>query len=227
MAGNKSKQTEEEEHFPWNWKKDFRIGSPQRVFRAVRDIIEDLGYANPKVSGLLDKDTGGLYLKGSAISDTATFKGQVRGEREVSRGRHKGYMSAGIILVVLGVGLALIGVANEEIPLGAGAVVPLILGIIFLAIASRVSKAIMLAKVEGEAYKATAKMTEREQELDVVADVRLSVHGKVGIFRGGTEMKHETAQDRDQKIIETDFAEMCKKVEAVLPAGVMKASRLK
>ena len=218
MAGNKSKQTEKVEHFPLKWKRDFRVGSPQRVFRAVRDSIEDLGYAAVEVSGL-DEEMGGLRLKKSPITDTATFKGEVRGEKVLSTGRHKGYVITGTVLTVLGAMLILIAVANREIPLGVGAIVPLILGIIFLSIASRVSKAFLLTTVEGEAYKATAKMAEHEQELDVVADVRLSVQGKVGIFRGGTEMGHEAIQDLDQKIIEMDFAEMCQKVEAVLPAG--------
>lgn len=218
----KSKQTEKAEHFTFNWKKDSRVGSPQRVFRVVRDSVEDLGYAVAEVTGL-DDDTGGLSLKGSPISETATFKGEVRGEKVLSSRRHKGYLITGIVLTVLGAALILVAVANGEIPLAIGAVIPLILGIIFLAISSRVSKAFLVATVEGEAYKAMAKMAEREQELDVVADVRLSVKGRIGIFRGGTEMGHEMAQNQDQKIIEADFAEMCKKVEEVLPASVTKA----
>ncbi len=219
----KSKQTEKAEQFTFNWKKDSRVGSPQRVFRAVRDSVEDLGYDFVEVRGPDDEeDTEELRLKKSPISDTATFKEKVRGEKVLSKGRHKGYLITGIVLTVLGAVLILVAVANGEIA-GVGGIVPLILGIIFLAISSRVSKAFLVATVEGEAYKAMAKMSEREQELDVVADVRLSVKGRIGIFRGGTEMGHETAPDLDQKIIEADFAEMCKKVEEVLPAGVTKA----
>lgn len=217
MAGNKSKQREKAEHFPLKWKKDFRVGSPQRVFRAVMDSVEDLGYAVMEVRGL-DEEMGGLLLKESPISDTATFKGEVRGERVLSKGRHKGCVATGIVLMMLGALLVLIFVVDGNILLGAGAVVLLILGVVFLAIASRVSKAFLLATVEGEAYKATAKMAEHGQELDVVADVRLSIQGRIGVFRGGTEMGHEALQDQDLKTIEADFAEMCEKVEAVLPA---------
>ena len=216
MAGDRNKQKGKAERFPLKWKRDFRVGSPQRVFRAVRDSVEDLGYTVAEVKGL-DEEMGSLHLKESPISDTAMFRGEVRSERVLSTGRHKGYVTAGIVLIVLGIVVVFSGVATGNIALGVGAVVPVILGIVFLAIASRVSKAFLLATVEGEAYKATAKMAERGQELDVVADVRLTVQGRIGVFRGGTEMR-ETPQDLDLKTVEADFSRMCERVETVLPS---------
>ena len=225
MAGDKNKQKGKAEHFPLKWKRDFRIGSPQRVFRAVGDSVEDLGYTAAELKGL-DEETGGLCLKESPISDTATFRGEVRSEKVLSTGHDKGYITAGIVLVVLGVVLGFSCVATGNIALGAGAVVLLILGIVFLAVASRVSKAFLLATVEGEAYKATAKMAERGQELDVVADVRLTIQGRIGVFRGGTEMGQETPRDLDLKIVKADFSEMCERVEAVLPSFMMQRGKL-
>ena len=101
--GNGEKR-EKVEYFPHKWKKDFRVGSPQRVFRAVQDSIEDLGYDIPsgRVSGV-DEQTGGILLKESPISDTATFKGQVCGEGGLSASRHRGYFVTGIVLAILGV----------------------------------------------------------------------------------------------------------------------------
>ena len=221
----KDEKKEKVEYFPHKWKRDFRVGSPQRVFRSVQDSIEDLGYDIPAdgVSGV-DEQTGGIELKGSPISDTATFRGQVRGERTLSALRHKGYLVTGIVLVILGMVLIASGVVGEQIVVAVVGIPLLILGLVFVAICGRVSKAFLSATVEGEAYKATAKMAEYAQELDVVADVRLTIQARIGIFRGGTEMKHESPEDVDAAALGNDFRELCDKVGAVLPKFMIRQS---
>ena len=220
----RDEKKEKVEYFPHKWKKDFRVGSPQRVFRAVRDSIENLDYDIPSggVSGV-DEETGGILLKESPISDTATFKGQVRGERGLSASRHKGYFVTGVVLAILGVVLIASGVISEEIVVAVVGIPLLILGLVFVAISGRVSEAFLVATVEGEAYKATAKMAEYAQELDVVADVRLTVQARIGVFRGGTEMK-ESPDDVDAAALGNDFRELCDKVATVLPKFMIRQS---
>lgn len=212
-------------YFPLKWKKDFRVGSPQRVFRAVQDSIEDLEYHIPSdgVSGI-DEQTDGIRLKESPISDTATFRGQVRAERRLSASRHKGYLITGIVLTILGMASIACGVIAEEIVVAVAGIPLLVVGLIFIAICGRVSKAFLLATVEGEAYKATAKMAEYAQELDVVADVRLTIQARIGVFRGGTEMKHESPEDVDAVALGNDFRQLCDKVGTVLPKFMIRQS---
>jgi len=100
----------------------------------------------------------------------------------------------------------------------------LVVGLILIAICGRVSKAFLLATVEGEAYKATAKMAEYAQELDVVADVRLTIQARIGVFRGGTEMKHESPEDVDAAALGNDFRQLCDKVGTVLPKFMIRQS---
>ncbi len=223
--GKDEKKEKVEEYFPHKWRKDFRVGSPQRVFRAVQDSIEDLGYHVPSdgVSGV-DEQTGGIQLKGSPISDTATFRGQVRSEKALSASRHKGYFMTGIVLSILGVVLIASGIMGGEIIVGVVGIPLLILGLVFIAISGRVSKAFVLATVEGEAYKATAKMAEYSQELDVVADVRLTIQARIGIFRGGTEIKEEKPEDADMATLGNDFRDLCDKVGGVLPKFTIRQS---
>ena len=108
------------------------------------------------------------------------------------------------------------GVISEEIVVAVVGIPLLILGLVFVAISGRVSEAFLVATVEGEAYKATAKMAEYAQELDVVADVRLTVQARIGVFREGTEMK-ESPDDVDTAALGNDFRELCDKVVTVLP----------
>jgi len=218
---NGKHKTGKTEQFPLKWKNDFRVGSPQRVFRSVKDSVEDLGYAIAEMAGL--DEMGSLRLKESPISDTATFKGEIRGERQLSSGRHKGYFVTGLVLAILGVVITGSAVAGENILVGIAGVVSLILGVVFAAISSRVSKAFLLTTIEGEAYKATAKMTKHAQEMDVVADVRLTIQARIGVFRGGTEVG-ETPQDADVETIRSDFEATCEKVEAVLPRFLARPS---
>lgn len=220
----KDEEKEKAAYFQHKWKKDFRVGSPQRVFRSVQDSIEDLGYKTPNdaISGT-DEETGGIKLKQSPISDTATFRGHVRGERTLSTQRHKGYFWAAIAMLVLFV-LGVVGATEAMMATGiidavwlfVSAIVTMVMGYVFIRASMRDTKAFLLATVEGEAYKATAKMVEYAQELDVVADVRLTVQGRIGIFNRNKEVSKQPSK-ADAAKLEDDFMKLCDQVSAVLP----------
>ena len=108
----------------------------------MQDSIEELGYdiLSGGVSGV-DEQTGGILLNESPISDTATFKGQVRGERGLSASRHRGYFITGIVLAILGMVLLVSVVISQEIVVAVVDTPLLILGLVFVAISGRVSKA--------------------------------------------------------------------------------------
>lgn len=213
---------EEERQFPYVLKRDYRLGSPQRVFRGLQDSIEDMGYKVRKIRGC-DKETEALELKPSPISDTATFLGVIDGERKLSNYRHMTYLYLGLILLAIGIALFAVsavmgmrGAAVEGSEMGIGGLFAII-GSVLLFMSPRTSWGVLQVRLEGEAYKAAAEPTERAQELDIVADVRLTVRGRLDIRRGGSKA-HDKPRDIDQETFNSHFETLRQSIENILPS---------
>lgn len=191
---------------------DFRTGSPQRVFRAISDALEDTGYAI--------EESQPPELKSSPITDTATFTAE-------AIGRKRGFASIwyvveGMILVGVSVwGAIYVIAAKPDYPFTIN-IMPAILLAILLVVIFALGLALIsvrkwvfirvFVRLEGEAYKAAAKTGEGATATDVICDTRLTIAGAINFW-----LKDRKAQ----AALEADFREIQKRVEAVLPSFVV------
>jgi hypothetical protein len=203
------------QNYPLIHKWDFRTGSPHRVFRAIHDVAEELGYAM--------QITEPLELKGLPIADTATFKAEVKGETQISVRYSEGQAAGGILCIIVGVALFFAGWGADLVLLFAG-VGLCIFGIILVATAEEKRKRVLLVRMEGEAYKASAKIVDWAEATDIVADVRVVVSVSIVSFAGGAEIKEEKVKDADRRMLEEDFGKLLKRVETVLPSFIVRDS---
>lgn len=95
-----------------------------------------------------------------------------------------------------------------------------VLGVAIFATASGVRKRVFVTSMRGEAYKASADMVGRAQVTDIVADVRLIVEASMNTLAGGVIVE-EKIKDSDRQILEEEFAQLQKRIEAVLPSFMM------
>lgn len=203
--------------YPLKHKWDFRTGSPQRVYRAISDALEDIGYDI--------EESQPPELKSSPITDTATFLAEVIARKKEF---------ASIRMVILGICLILIGVMGIykavllAIPIFTHIIkdleidwTPIILSAIWWVVAfpiiaygisliSAFSQKRVLVRIEGEVYKAASKIREDTAATDVICDTRLTVAGGISTLFWFLDRK-----GRDS--LETDFMKIKRRFEAVLP----------
>ncbi len=194
-----------------NW--DFRCGSPRKVFRAVRDALEDLQYHIEPVEP--------PELRQSPISDTAEFEVTVIGQNRRTFYRPINAV-IGIILVLIGVG-AFIGSlsfdkGNDNITAVVVGVISLVIGIIVLVKGSGVRWRVLKVKLEGEAYKAKAAPSDKAEFADMVADVRVTADGGISQNKSGTHIQAKVLDQDDWKVLEYDFTLLRRNIEAALPS---------
>ena len=206
---------------------DFRTGSPHRVFRAIYDVFEELGYV------IQSQSSKSLELKPLPITDTATFEAEIKGEKTMS-GRYYWWLAllGGLFIFVGSLFIFEAFIFGARL-LGVGGIFLLFLGIILVGSAREKCKQILLVKIEGEAYKVKAdvKAIEAAETTDVIADTRIvasiSVIQYVGdSVEGLEEMMDEEEivklKGADKKILEEDFDKLRRKIEAILPSFMKK-----
>ena len=181
---------------------DFRTGSPHRVFRAIQDVVEDMGYSI-QVSEPLE-------LKSSPITDTAILGAEVKGEKELVKRHRWENVVAGVVCILMA--LALVDAFILAIVLG-------VLGLVFLVTVSHVVKAEIAVRMEGEGYKAAVKVAEQAQAAEVIADIRVVAVASV-IGKKGEKKKVSGA---DKSVLEKDFVKLRERIETVLPSFEVKS----
>ncbi len=181
----------EPESYPTKLKRDLRASSPQPLFRALADLLEESGFqVRPKRTP---------ELEAGALPGTATFRGRLLGvldftEGSGSRGRGLRLAGAGVAVVAVMAGL-LVGAPALDIVfpiLGmvAGAVL-LATGLGRLRETSQRLRRLVDIHLEGESYQAGATrgspaggepsgLDLRVERSGVVSDVRITVYAGVG-----------------------------------------------
>ena len=191
---------------------DFRTGSPQRVLRALGDEIEAMGYT------IVRRDAPNL--KGSPSSDIATYRAGIRGVTQHSHTK-RWPLAAGLALFLAGMVLEVIGLVGAIddgfgtdkwlfIGIGFGLVLP---ALFLVKNCEQKYLLILVAELEGEAYKASAMQRESAQALDVVSDTRLRVYGGLTDERGDAIEAPE-----EKELLQQDLNRLADRVEAMLPS---------
>jgi hypothetical protein len=183
------------ERYPIKLKRDLRVSSPQPVYRALSDLLEEEGYR------VLQTDA--LELMPGALPGTATFRGSVLGTLDFTVGGKRA-ASAGLLIVA---GLTLLGVCGGLMIAHAnlgnfililGILAGIILGGMGLGQVkegdSRLRQVVGM-HIEGESYQGGASSqppgpTEeiRVERSGVMSNLRISVYAGVGIARDDTEI---------------------------------------
>ena len=181
----------EPESYPTKLKRDLRASSPQPLFRALADLLEESGFqVRPKQTP---------ELEAGALPGTATFKGRLLGVRDFTEGggrRRRGLSIAGAGVAVVAVMAGLLaGVQSLDIifpMLGmvAGAIV-LATGLGQIRETSQRLRRLVDIQLEGESYQAGATRATptgvepagldlRVERSGIVSDVRITVYAGVG-----------------------------------------------
>lgn len=205
--------------YPLGHKWDFRTGSPHKVFRAIQDVVEELGYTI-----ILNEP---LELKPSPITDVATFKAEVKGEMQMTARCNWKQALVGIPCIIVAVLFTLQGWDEIAFDLVVGLILLFIgfglfiLGIALVATAWEKRKRMLQVKMEGEVYRASARVVEWAETVDVVADTRVVVSASIASLAGGTEIKAKKVKDADRRILEEDFGKLMRRIEVILPSFVL------
>lgn len=226
------------------YKRNFRTKSPHRVFRAMKDVIDDLGYSLQDIT-----EENKPKLKASPITDTATFEDwEIKGEKQIAA--RFNWMQAVLGIVCCIFALVIFFHVMPPVPellsilwiVAASFLVGV--GIYLFATASTRRKQLVEILMEGEAYKASATtqraqqtdkpsatVTQRAQqtdvvadavqETDVVADVNIAVTVYIASFARGREVR-EKIRPSDQPIIDQEFAQIEREIEPVLRSYMMR-----
>ena len=183
------------ERYPIKLKRDLRVSSPQPVYRALCDLLDDAGYRVHQ--------TEAPEMVPGALPGTATFRGSVVGTLDfTTSGEHR--TRAGLLIVA---GLALMGVcgglmiANADLDnfvLILGILAGIILGGMGLGQMKEGDqrlRQVVDVRMEGESYQAGASRQApgpaeeiRVERSGVVSDLRISVYAGVGIARGEADI---------------------------------------
>ena len=191
------------------YKRDFRTGSPHRVFRAVQDVTEDLGY-DTEVSEPLE-------LKPSPITDTATFKAEILGDKPMPIRYNWNQGIPGILCIVMSI-ILFLNAGSATIAIG---IILIVIGIALLVTALRRRKQMLIIEMEGEAYKAASRPVEWAQTIDMVADVRITVAAVVTSVKDEPQIVKDIANP-DMEILQHDFTELQTRIENVLPSFMVR-----
>lgn len=191
------------------YKRDFRTGSPQRVFRSIQDVTEDLGY-DTEVSEALE-------LKPSPITDTATFKAEVLGDKPMPIRYNWNQGIPGILCILVSIVLFV----NASAPTIAIGIILIVAGIALLTTALKRRKQMLIVEMEGEAYKAAARPVEWAQTIDMVADVRITVTAMMTSVKDEPQIVRDIT-DSETEILKHDFTELQTRIESVLPSFMIR-----
>lgn len=160
------------EFSPISYKWDGRIRSPRELFRVLHDFLDEYGYQH---------EYDELKEKPGAIEGTATFWDKLAGKKDY-RKRNKFLFFAGLGLLLIGLITLIVGVANEEAqPIGAGALLIILGGVLIAKSSSTLRKCIKL-HIEGESYRARAEQrgAPSSEVLDVASNCRVVFTAEVG-----------------------------------------------
>jgi hypothetical protein len=191
------------------YKRDFRTGSPHRVFRATQDVTEDLGY-DTEVSEPLE-------LKPSPITDTATFRAEVLGDKPMPTRYNWNQGIPGILCIVV----SIILFSNASTTTTVIGIILIAIGIALLATAIRRRKQLLIIEMEGEAYKAASRPVEWAQTIDMVADVRITVTAMVTSLKDESQIVKDITKP-EMEILQHDFTELQTRIENILPSFMVR-----
>lgn len=160
------------EFSPISYKWDGRIRSPRELFRVLHDFLDEYGYQH---------EYDELKEKPGAIEGTATFWDELVGKKDY-RKRNKVLFFTGLGLLLIGLITLIVGVVNEEAqPIGAGALLIILGGVLIAKSSSTLRKCIKL-HIEGESYRARAEQrgASSSEVLDVASNCRVVFTAEVG-----------------------------------------------
>ena len=228
------------EKFPFKRKWDITIGSPQKLFRTLKDVVEELGY-NIEITSPPEPKPG-------AVPDTATFNAEIVGQKQI-KVKKINNLIGGIILSLVSIFSLTDGIIGHketytytyetgllfkkkhvvtktrtvhrkkeilEIILGS---ILLISGAGFLATSSETRRRLIAVNVEGESYKASLGKDKSESQIDrigIISEARLLVGAGVTTSNIGLQMKW-LDDPKEQEIIKQDFELIQEKFDNLLP----------
>ncbi len=183
--------------FPTKLKRDLRVASPQPLYRALQDFLEEQGFhVDPKQPPAMEA---------SALPGTATFLGRLLGIQDFTqgtpnRGRGAAMLLSGIGIAVAMVALLVLNVTSDALFPSLGLVVGGILaatGTGQLRTKPQRLRRLVDVYLEGESYHSGAAratqstgdpigMDLRVERSGIVSDVRVTVYAGVG-YAEGTE----------------------------------------
>jgi hypothetical protein len=148
---------------------DVRVASPRKLFRALHDFLDDLGYVH---------EYEPLKAEPDAIGGTAIFKSELLGRSDFPR-RDLAYLWFGVLL------LPTILLTN--------------LGINFIRQSRYTMRTIARIGVEGEAYstRGEPQSTVQSEVLDVFSDARVTLDVTAGPARGEYKIWRPTENKRE------------------------------
>jgi hypothetical protein len=185
------------ELFPTKLKRDLRVASPQPLYRALQDFLEEQGFhVDPKQPPTMEV---------GALPGTATFLGRLLGVQDFTQGTPNRGRSAAMLLSGSGIAVAMVvllvlSVTSDAFFPSLGLVVGGILGATGAGqLRAKPQRLRRLVEVylEGESYHASAAratpsagelvgMDLRAERSGIVSDVRVTVYAGVG-YAEGTE----------------------------------------
>lgn len=151
------------------WKMDVRAASPRKLFRALHDFLDDLGYAHEYEPLKAERD---------AIGDVAIFKSELVGRKDCP--------TRDGLRLVLGI-LLLLTIA----------LVPL--AIRLLKTSGYLVRTIVRIGVEGEAYRARLGVqgADEQEVINVVSDARVTLDIRSGVAEGDCEISSPIKKKRE------------------------------
>ena len=194
---------------PWavNIRRDVRVGSPWKLFRALQDILEEQGYT------FTPKD---LSLHSVPINDIARFREYVLGKKDLEKWR---WWMLGIGMFLLLMGIIVAVNASSFI----GYLIGTIFGIIGIVAIFHIKKDIrrfILIEIEGEAYRAEAGHKGKSvhaEVLGIISDVEIRIKALVSEPKDEYGFSRPLQDKEEIEALKKEVEALRHKVDSLLP----------